>query len=263
MLAFFAFFALPSSLPLALASGLSAQTTSAPDSASSTTTHRAHARKPLHSKSASEAPLQPTVPQPPAAPLTPAQQPPIPALVSFTRGEVLVTANNSDLNQTLVQISQAAGIKLTGTAGESRVFGTYGPGNPSDVLTSLIDGTGTNMLFVQGSGAVPAELILSPRTGEATPPSPKPPTEGETANTDQDQNAAQPAPPIAIQPLQPPGAMTNPYRPGAPGSPGASGASGASDPNQPSPNGVKTPQQIFEQLQRMRQQQQQSGAAPQ
>ena len=252
-----AFFALPSSLPFALANGLSAQTTSATDDTSSTTTHRTHARKPLHSKSASEAALQPTVPKPPPTPLTPAQQPPIPALVSFTRGEVLVTANNSDLNQTLLQISRAAGIKLTGTAGESRVYGTYGPGKPSDVLTSLIDGTGTNMLFVQGNGTVPAELILSPRTGEATPPSPKPTTEGETANTDQDQNATQPAPPIAIQPMQPPGSITNPYRPGAPGAPGASGAS---DPNQPSPNGVKTPQQIFEQLQRMRQQQQQSGA---
>ncbi len=198
-----------------------------------------------------EAAAQPAVPKPPPAPLTPAQQPAVKAFVTYTDGQVLVRANNSDLNQTLQQISRMVGIKLTGsTSSGGRFYGTYGPGKPFEVLTSLIDGTGTNMLYVHGNGTAPAELILTPRNGGPASPSAKPDNNEDAVNIpDNNQPPQQAMPPFAPQPLQQnitPGGVSG-------ASPNQAGTAPA-DPNQPAANGVKTPQQIFEQLQRLRQQ---------
>jgi len=52
---------------------------------------------------------------------------------------------------------------------EQRVFGTYGPADPSTVLATLLDGTGVNMLLKDGPGHIPVELVLTQRSGDATP----------------------------------------------------------------------------------------------
>lgn len=181
----------------------------------------------------------------PAVPPTPSQQPARAAVVSYANGKLLVQADNSGLNRTLREISRAAGIKLTGSVPDDRVYGTYGPDSPAHVLSELIDGTGSNMLFVQGTGTTSSELILTPRTGAASPPS----TKQETSDDEQDAAptvpAQTPAPAFQPQPLQHTGPRGVPQ--------GGLPPSDSSDPNQAAPNGVRTPQQIYDQLQRMRQ----------
>jgi hypothetical protein len=175
-----------------------------------------------------------TPPPTPAAPLPllPSQQPPHRAEVTYTDGKLLISASNSSLNQILHEISRQTSMKITGGVTDERVFGQYGPDIPSKILTLLLDGTGSNMLLLQATTTAPAELILTPRQGGPTPPNP---------NASQDDAAdvppSRPQYPISNQPQ----GNTPPF------------GSGQSQ----SPNAVRTPQQIYEQLQRMRQQQQQ------
>jgi hypothetical protein len=145
-------------------------------------------------------------------------------------------------------------MKITGGVADERVFGQYGPADPAQILATLLDGTGSNMILVHSDGGAPSELILTPRHGGPTPPNPN------AASVDRSERY-EPPPNQAIQP--PPNAppQGNPnIPPGNPGAPGAAVPAGSQSEN---PNGVKTPQQIYEQLQRMRQQQQQQQTQPQ
>lgn len=170
-------------------------------------------------------------------PITPTQsapsashQPPQLAQVTYADGKLLISANNSSLNQILRDISRETKMKITGGVAEERVFGQYGPGLPSKVLGDLLDGTSCNMLLLQATGTTPAELILTPRQGGPTPPNPN-------AASFDDAAASQASRPITPQVIR-----TNPT---------------AADSIPHSPNDVRTPQQIYEQLQRMRQLRQQ------
>ena len=215
------------------------------------------------------------------------------AEVEYTGGLLHVTAGNSSLNQILREIGRLTGMKITGGVQEDRVFGTYGPAPASEVLAKLLDGTPSNFLIVENDQAGPAELILTPRRGAASPPNPN-----AAAAEEQDREPQQPAgnqqnsqgfflngqgqpqgsggPPAAAGGLPP----SNGGQTGAPvggganlgTTPGAFAGFGqtptdataqpaagnssvdASEPQ--SPNGVSTPQQIYEQLQKLRQQQQ-------
>lgn len=159
------------------------------------------------------------------------QPPQHPARVTYANGQLFVSANNSSLNQILRDIARETGMKITGGVTDERVFGQYGPASPSKILGELLDGTGSNMLLLQATTATPAELILTPRQGGPTPPNP---------------NA------VEEEPLPPP---VRPQYPIAT-PPEANAPRNTSGPAQQSPNAPKTPQQIYEQLQRMRQQQQ-------
>jgi hypothetical protein len=180
----------------------------------------------LHAQSSQ--PISPT-----QSSLAPSHQAPQRAQITYTDGKLLVSANNSSLNQILHEISRETKMKITGGVTDERVFGQYGPGLPSKVLGDLLDGTGCNMLLLQATGATPAELILTPRQGGPTPPNPN------AAGFDDDTAESQ-----ASRPVAPPESQ-------APPPPAA--AEGV----QQSPNNVRTPQQIYEQLQHMRQLQQQ------
>lgn len=158
-----------------------------------------------------------------------------PAHVTYANGQLSVAASNSSLNQILRDIARETGMKITGGVTDERVFGQYGPAAPSKVLGDLLDGTGSNMLLVHATAATPAELVLTPRLGGVTPPNP---------NAYHD------------DPL--------PQRPQYPITPQANPRGGSEDTAPArSPNEVKTPQQIYEQLERMRQQQQQQRSNPQ
>ncbi|WP_260703871.1 hypothetical protein [Edaphobacter flagellatus] len=203
-----------------------------------------------------------TAPAPAAAP-APVQGPAHRATISYHDGQISVSASNSSLNQILRDISRQTGIKITGGVQDERVFGDYGPASPSQVLSTLLDGTGSNMLLVQGIDGRPSELVLTTRTGGPTPPNPN-----AIQNSDSDDDApvrqivnnppepppppsgsqSQPAPPAVATPIPPPTVDNS-----AP----ASATTTSSDSNQQSPNGVKTPQQIFDELMKLRQQQQQ------
>jgi hypothetical protein len=210
----------------------------------------------------------PPAPPPPPAPLTPAQSPANRAAITYTGNLLTLSASNSSLNQILREISRLTGIKISGGVTDERVFGTYGPDAPSNILATLLDGTGSNMLLLQGTDASTAELILTPRLGGPTPPNPN------AAPSDEDSDSSEPAPPNPVaQPIQ-----NQPAGPSAPseipprarytpdqrnGLPPSNPAAPADQGPQQSPNGVKTPQQIYDELQRLRQQQQQQQTNPQ
>jgi hypothetical protein len=168
------------------------------------------------------------------------------AEVTYTEGKLTVSADNSSLNQILEEIAGKTGMKITGAVADERVFGQYGPDAPSKIIDALLDGTGSNVLLVQATATAPAELILTPRSGGPTPPDPN-------AAARAEREAAQFPPPLPPRPEYP----APPPHAAAPAA-NAEGNIGGTPPGNPeSPNAVKTPQQIFEQLQRIRQQQQQ------
>ena len=94
------------------------------------------------------------------------------AQVTYVGGLLDVRADNSSLSGILRDIAQATGMKLTGGVADQRVFGNYGPAEPSTLLATLLDGTGTNMLLRETADNGPRELILTQRTGGVTPPIP-------------------------------------------------------------------------------------------
>jgi hypothetical protein len=163
-----------------------------------------------------------------------------------------ISADNASLNQILRQISTDTGIKISGGVADERVFGKYGPASPDQILTALLNGTGSNMVILHGDGTAPAQLILTSRRGGPTPPNPN-------AATHEDRpDPAEETPAQVVQPAipEPDPTRNNPVTP--PSTPATSTDTPSANPSQPdSPNGVKTPQQIYEQLQRIRQQQQQ------
>jgi hypothetical protein len=166
-----------------------------------------------------------------------------------------VAASNSSLNQILREISRLTGIKISGGVADERVFGNYGPSSPSQVLATLLDGTGSNMLLIHSTGDAPEELILTPRQGGATPPNPNAQTFDEASDSSEDAPPNPIARPIRHQPPSPyaprpvPSADVSPQTGDTPPAPAGDGTSQPS-----SPNNVKTPQQIYDELQRMRQQ---------
>ncbi len=115
--------------------------------------------------------------------------------VQCTDGQLEVHAQNSSLNGILRAIARCTGMRITGGIPEQRVYGNYGPAAPATVLATLIDGTGSNMLLHETASDQPAELILTPRVGGPTPPSP-------STYNDADDDTPQPAPPQSYPPMQ-------------------------------------------------------------
>jgi hypothetical protein len=217
------------------------------------------AKSPTLAQTSSTLPAtQPTVPEQPQVPLTPSQRPPKRAQITYADGILSVSADNSSLNQILRQIASDTGMKITGGVTDERVFGQYGPDDPAHILAALLDGTGSNMIFVHRDDAEPAELILTPRQGGPTAPNP-------TAAAFDDRSEPREAPRQSQQ--SPPNPAETPPQPDTsvpPANPAAPNGVSSTNPSQPdSPNGVKTPQQIYEQLQRLRSQQQPPQTQPQ
>jgi len=127
------------------------------------------------------------------------------AKVTFSNGLIDVRADDSSLNQILRSISHATGLQITGGVADQRVFGNYGPASTSEIIATLLDGTGTNMLLTEGDATTPPTLLLTPRSGGATPPSPN------AAGADDDVEISDAPPPQA-----PPQAPLRPNAPPAP-----------------------------------------------
>ena len=213
-----------------------------------------------------------TPPQSPAPPIAamppqhPAQQTAKRAQVDFTSSQLTVTADNSSLNQILREISRLTGMKITGGVTDERVYGTYGPADTSTILSALLKGTGSNMLLIFDERQAPQVLVLSPRAGGPTPPSP-------SASRERDEDDLPPqrmphvprgdgfasAPPTPTPPPQPP-VLPQPVPQTPEDAPAAAPA--ADTTTQQSPNGVPTPQQIYEQLMKNQQLQKTPATTP-
>ena len=108
------------------------------------------------------------------------------AEVTYAAGLINVRADNSSLNQILHSISRLTDMTITGGVADERVFGNYGPAEPSTILATLLGGTGSNMLLRISTTDEPSELILTPRNGGPTPPNPN------AARFDDDQDVSPP-----------------------------------------------------------------------
>ncbi len=191
-----------------------------------------------------------------------------PAKVVYAGGQLQVTAGDSSLNQILRSIERQTGMKIAGGVVDERVYGNYGPAPTAQVLAQLLEGTGSNMVLRETGKDAPLELVLSPRNGGVTPPSPDmaglddpkaneppaPTTPAPAAVSDAASSGAIPQPaPVALAPPPPVptevGGMDQSDR--------ATTAQAAGDSAPASPNGVKTPQQIYQQLIQLQQQQSQ------
>ncbi len=180
--------------------------------------------------------------------------------VSWNGSVLTVTGAGDSLRNILRQIARSTGMKVTGGVPDEQVFGVYGPGSVQKVLASLFNGLSVNMMLINGSPTQPKELVLTARTGGATPPSP---TQSLTMSDDPaDVNLAQPRPgrhsspdsfgqpPIQEQP------GTSNAGPGV-SLPGITVSPSGTDANangqlQP-PDSVRTPEQIFEELRKRQQ----------
>jgi hypothetical protein len=134
---------------------------------------RKHTFRPPPETQAQLAPAPPTTPpSAPAPPETPVStapslldKPAQPAKVTLSDGLLAVNADNSSLTEILHQLATTSGMSIDGLDKDSRIFGAYGPGNPRDILSSLLDGAGYNVMMVGSTDAgAPRELILSQRT---------------------------------------------------------------------------------------------------
>jgi hypothetical protein len=169
----------------------------------------------------------------PGAPVSMLLQPAQEARIVFTDNSLAIHAENSSLAAILHQFSTTSGMRITGLGNDERVFGSFGPGAPRDVLADLLNGTAYNLVLLGDlNNGAPRELILSPAThaGEAPAAAAAPAPTTDDSAPEPEADIPQPPPPPDVSPAP----VT------APGQPG-----------------VKTPQQLFEQLQQMRQQQQQ------
>lgn len=177
-----------------------------------------------------------------------------------------VAANNSSLNQILREISRVTGMKITGGVTDERVFGKYGPGEASTVLTALLGGTGSNVMIVLDDRQSPQELVLTPRAGGATPPNPNASRDGGEEDLPPQRAPRYPRvdgqgatfPPNQLAPMPPQQGQPNATQQNMPQmfQPQPIVAPSSETTTQESPNGVKTPQQIYDQLMKMQQQQQ-------
>jgi hypothetical protein len=178
------------------------------------------------------------------------------ANVLWTGSALTIQANGDSLRNVLRGVSQATGMKITGGVPEEQVFGSYGPGPVQAILPQLFDGISVNMMLINDGTVRPKELVLTQRTGSATPPQTRP-----IADDDQgfrrrrpgfEQNAARPPqPPPQPTPTQPPPQQQQaPAAQTAPPADNSGQSTPSTDANgQPqSPNGVRTPEQIFEEL---------------
>lgn len=164
-----------------------------------------------------------------------------PAEVTLHDGLLSVRADNSSLLQILKQLGSSSGMAVDGFQEDQRVFGTYGPGNPGDILSTLLQGAGYNFLMVGATRqGTPREIVLTAR-GNAGVSGPAP-AQQEQPDEDQDNSENDDAPPEQ-PPVQEAPPVTPPMAP----------ANGAAAPN----GRVKTPAEIIQELQRLRQQQQQ------
>ncbi len=143
------------------------------------------------------------------------QQPPTQATIENTSGTLKISAENASLTQTLQRIAEKTGMQIDGVTGDERVFGTFGPGDPRDVLNTLLQGTSYNVIMVgKLESGLPRELLLSQRTAASTGigsvQQPTPPAEDD--NADVPSEDAQPVPPPG-RPMGGPGSQNQPHSP--------------------------------------------------
>jgi hypothetical protein len=161
-------------------------------------------------------------------------QPAQPAKIDLTQGQLAIHADNSSLIDIMHRLTADAGMTVDGLSKDQRVFGSYGPGDPQEVISQLLNGTGYNVVMLgRTDTGTPKQVTLTPRAGGIPGGGPAP-MRREPMYPDQEEDVDDDTPqPVTANPVEPP-----PQQP----------------PQQPG-GGARTPQQMMQELQQMRQQQ--------
>jgi hypothetical protein len=219
---------------------------------------------PTRTKPAASVPEAPAAPAPPATQVAASllDEPANPAQVQLRAGNLSIKADNSTLSGILHDISTETGMTVDGLSRDQRIFGSYGPAAPREVLNALLDGLGYNVIMVGAlDNGAPRALTLSARTnsGPATGNRPTPAMRQQNNTGDEDDDAT---PEVQENPIQ--GRPETMYPPDANQQEQPQQPPPAAGEQQQVPGQVKTPQQMLQELQQMRQQQlQQQQANPQ
>ncbi|HEY1731124.1 MAG TPA: hypothetical protein VGG15_05225 [Terriglobales bacterium] len=200
------------------------------------------------------------MPQTPPPPPTLDQQSPTAPQVSYRNGLLTINAPNSTLSSILraVQSQTGATMDVPAGAGNDRVAMQLGPGQPHDVLNTLLNGSKFDymILGVAGQPGAVQKVILTPKmAGGATT---------QAANTPQPAASEEPQDDTSAdaggESEYPGGSEQAPVNPGAfrrpMGGPGGQAYQQQQN-GQADPNIVKTPEQLMQELQQMQEQQRQ------
>ncbi len=195
---------------------------------------------------------------------------PVAPNVSYQAGQLTIESNNATLAQVLrsVQAKTGASFEIPASANSDRVVAQLGPGQPRDVLATLLNGSKFNYIIL-GTPNQPGsvqKLILTPRQNvPITNTAQARPVQQAQQEPQQEDDYTPPEPvPVednsANESQPPPGA----YRPGnfVPNQPNPNGEFPSQQPpeaaNDGQPQqGAKSPEQLLQELQRLQQQQQQ------
>jgi len=204
--------------------------------------------QPQQQQAAPQQVIPPPLQQPPQPVVGQALRPANPPRISFANGAMTVKADNSSMSEILSGIERATGAHLEGAQPDSeRVFGTFGPGTPREVLDSLLTGSRYDFILldaVEDPGRL-QRIILSQHgasSGAVAANQPRPNSSGEQQEVEEEPPQPVPEPQPAVAQPNPPGPQQQQQPPGT--------------------QQVKTPEQLLQELQRLRQQQQ-AGQEPQ
>jgi hypothetical protein len=254
-------------LALIAALPLAAQNAPKPaDSSAKPAVHRVSKRKAKPVK-----PPAPPVPQPIPV-MTPEQLPAAPPQVSYLNGQLTVQSQNATLGEVLnaIQKRTGASIDFPPGAGSERVAASLGPGPARDVVTQLLAGSRFDYVILgsnQYPGAIDRVVLTVRQGGPATtpatatniPPQAYTPPANNAQVPPPDYNANpdaedESAPDTAATPNPPPDEEQPPQPPQPPPGQQSPPPDQADQQQQQQQNpGVKTPEQLLQELQRLQQ----------
>jgi hypothetical protein len=254
------------------------------------TAHAAAPRPPKAKRAAQKSKTVAAQPAPAAAPVpeppkTPAQLPPVAPNVTFTNGLLSIDAPNSNLSDVLSAVRRVTGASVEG-GGAERVVVHLGPGKPRDVLSAMLQGSRYDFIILgpkNDPGGVQKVMLMARAGGQPAPnavdsapvaPGVVPGAAPNAANTnpsDEDEDVGDREP----EEVSPKGAMP-PELQGEPGpeQPGQqpppqpqqqqqqqqqppAGAEDQQQQQQQQGPQIKSPEQLFRELQELQKQQQQ------
>jgi hypothetical protein len=235
----------------------------APPKSASLATTPSTVQPKTHARRKKAAP-DPPVPQAPAPPPTLEQSAPVAPQVTYHNMQLTVIAQNSTLSQVLrsVQVLTGASVEMPSGASNERVVGQFGPGEPTNVLNALLNGSKFNyiILGVAGNPGAVQKVILTtakPASSVSTAqnnstPQPEEPPDEESYNEPEPQPGPQrPMPSQFHHPPNMPGRVPQGFNQQPQPQPTPENGTENTQP------GAKTPEQLLQELQQMQQQQQQ------
>lgn len=207
-------------------------------------------------KQAEPASEKPVVQATPPPPQTPEEAPAATPRVNYQNGQLTIDSENSTLTSILSALKAQLGVSVEAPAGSGseRIATRVGPGDPRDVLNSLLNNTKYDFMLIGDPGA-PLSVQKIILTGRANPAQTQV-ASGTTAPAAAQGAQIQPDPNQALPDAEvdDTNEIDQPPPPTEPPTPAEQPSAQGNDQNS---NAGKTPEQLLQELQRMQQQQNQ------